>query len=63
LRSRLTEDLPEERSTGRSGLRYLGRGRYRFVWKSPKSYANSCKTLKLDLGDHIAHTAEFRFTK
>jgi hypothetical protein len=59
----VTDDLPAERATGRSGLRSLGRGRYRIVWKSPKSYANSCKTLKLDLGDHVAHTALFRFVK
>ncbi|MCI0438668.1 MAG: hypothetical protein L0177_06000, partial [Chloroflexi bacterium] len=34
-----------------------------FNWKGPKSYAKSCKTLKLDLGEGAKHTALFMFTK
>ena len=40
-----------------------GAGAYQVNWKTPKSYAKSCKTLELDLGDGVARTAAFRFTK
>jgi Tol biopolymer transport system component len=58
----LTEDLIEETSTG-SGLENLGDGYYHYNWKTPTSYARSCKTMRLDLGDGVMHTAEFRFTR
>ena len=44
-----TTDAIEEYTTSNSGLQNLGDGYYRWNWKSPASYANSCKTLKLDL--------------
>ncbi len=59
----VTPDQLEEYASGNSGLQNQGNGNYQFNWKTPKTYAKSCKTLKLDLGDGIDHTAEFRFTK
>jgi hypothetical protein len=58
-----TPNLVEEAATGASGLQNLGHGTYRFVWASPKSYAGSCKQLRVDLGDGVAHTLEFAFTR
>ncbi len=58
-----TQDQIEEYASGNSGLQNLGDGYYQFNWKTPKTYANSCKTLHLDLGEGNDHTAEFRFTK
>lgn len=50
-------------AAGVSGLQNLGNGYYQFNWATPKSYANSCKTLHLALGDGADHTAQFKFTK
>jgi hypothetical protein len=58
-----TVDDIEEYASGSSGLQNLGNGYYQFNWSTPKSYASSCKTLRLDLGDGIARTATFEFTK
>ena len=65
-----TTDLLEEYAAGSSGLQNLGGGYYQFNWKSPTTYANSCKTLHLDLGEGkdangnpITRTALFKFTK
>ena len=46
-----TADELEEYAAGSSGLQNLGDGYYQFNWKTPTNYANSCKTLKLGLGD------------
>jgi hypothetical protein len=60
-----TTDALEEYASGDSGLQNLGDGYYQFNWKTPKTYANSCKTLKLNLGEGAGfeHTALFKFTK
>ncbi|MGH8893749.1 MAG: PxKF domain-containing protein [Actinomycetes bacterium] len=58
-----TQDQLEEFATGASGVQNLGNGNYQINWATPASYASSCKTLRLDQGDGILHTAEFRFTK
>jgi hypothetical protein len=58
-----TADALEEYATGSSGLQNLGNGYYQWNWKSPTSYANSCKTFKLDLGEGSPRTALFQFTK
>ena len=58
-----TLDQIEEYAAGDSGLQNLGNGYYQFNWKTPKSYANSCKTLKLNLGDGVIHEALFHFKK
>ena len=43
------------------GLVNLGRGYYLLTWRTPRSYARSCKTLSLDIGDGVTHDALFRF--
>lgn len=58
-----TPDLLEETSAWASGLQNLGNGYYQLNWGSPKTYAQSCKTLHLDLGEGITHDAFFNFTK
>ncbi|HYJ68973.1 MAG TPA: PxKF domain-containing protein [Nocardioidaceae bacterium] len=55
------EDAIEEVAPGASGLQNLGDGNYQLNWKSPKTYAGTCRTLQLDLGEGLLHTAEFRF--
>jgi hypothetical protein len=52
-------------ASGDSGLQNLGDGYYQFNWKTPKIYANSCKTLRLSLGEGsgFEHTALFKFIK
>jgi CSLREA domain-containing protein len=58
-----TTDAVEEYTRGTSGLQNLGDGYYQYNWATPKNYARSCKTMRLDLGDGVAHTALFQFTK
>ena len=58
-----TLDLLSETATGKSGLQNLGDGYYQFNWKTPKSYANSCRTLHVNLGEGITRTALFRLKK
>ena len=55
------EDAIEEVAPGASGLQNLGDGDYQLNWKSPKTYAGTCRTLQLDLGEGQLRTAEFRF--
>jgi hypothetical protein len=58
-------DQVEEYAAGNSGLLNLGNGYYQFNWKTPKNYANSCKTMLLNLGEGagMEHTAVFHFTR
>ena len=58
-----TPDQPYETANG--GLQNLGDGYYQFDWKTPKTYAKSCKTLTLDLaeGPGMERTALFQFVK
>lgn len=58
-----TVDQIEETAPGGSGLQNLGGGYYQLNWKTPTSYANSCKTMQLDLKDGAPHNALFQFTK
>jgi hypothetical protein len=59
-----TADQIEEYAAGSSGLINKGDGSYQFNWKTPTSYAKSCKTVKLDLGDGSpAKIALFEFKK
>jgi hypothetical protein len=58
-----TVDLVEEAVSGATGLMNLGDGYYQVNWKSPTSYAGSCKTLRLDIGDGVLHEALFQFTR
>jgi uncharacterized membrane protein len=59
----VTPDLIEEYWVGSAGLNNLGGGDYVIGWKTPKSYAASCKTLVLALDDGVEHTAAFVFTR
>lgn len=63
--SGVTPDHAEEHAAGASGLQNLGDGNYQFNWKTPKDYAQSCKTIMLDLGEGpgLEHTAQFEFTR
>ena len=38
-------DSIEEYAAGSSGLQYIGDGYWQFNWKTPKSYANSCRAI------------------
>jgi hypothetical protein len=58
-----TLDQIEEYAAGASGLQNLGAGYYQYNWQAPKSYAQSCKTLRLALGDGRMHEALFQFSK
>ena len=57
-------DQLEEYAAGGSGLQNLGNGYYQLNWKTPSSYARSCKTMTLDLGEGgVTRRASFHFTK
>ncbi len=56
-------DQVEEYASGSSGLQNLGDGYYLFNWKTPSTYAKSCKTMHLDLSEGATRTAPFQFTK
>jgi hypothetical protein len=58
-----TVDQVEEYATGSSGLQNLGNGYYQLNWKSPSTYATSCKELRLNIGEGSPRTANFKFTK
>jgi hypothetical protein len=58
-----TTDEVEEYAAGSSGLQNLGDGYYQFNWKTPTNYANSCKTMNLNLGEGSNRTALFQFRK
>jgi hypothetical protein len=57
-----TTDQVEEYASGSSGLQNLGDGYYQFNWKSPTTYAKSCKTLTVN-GLGVQSQANFQFTK
>jgi CSLREA domain-containing protein len=48
---------------GGPALRNLGDGYYQYTWSTSKSYANTCKTMQLNIGEGTTHDALFRFTK
>jgi hypothetical protein len=63
-----TLDQLEEYAAGSSGLQNQGNGYYQFNWKSPASYANSCKSLSIRMGTNVgdplySDLAYFKFTK
>lgn len=58
-----TDNQVEEYASGNSGLQNLGDGYYQFNWKTPDSYARSCKEMRLDLEEGIYRIALFEFTK
>jgi hypothetical protein len=50
-----------ESAAGASGLQYLGNGNWQFNWKTPKSYAGTCRMMVLTLEDGTQFTAIFHF--
>lgn len=56
-------DVLEQVATpGASELSYdAGTGRYQLVWKTAKSWSNTCRTLVVKLADGSVHRAAFRF--
>jgi len=56
------QDPVDETASGGSGLQNFGDGGYQFNWRTPGAYAGSCRTVRLDLGDDLLRTVEFRFT-
>lgn len=58
----VTTDQVEEYATGQSGLQNFLDGNYQFNWATPKSYAKSCKTIGLDLGEGFTRTNLAWFT-
>jgi hypothetical protein len=51
-----SDDLVEEVAPGGSALQNLGDGYYQLNWKTPTSYAGSCKSLSLNLSEGAART-------
>jgi hypothetical protein len=57
-----SDTLEEVATPGASELTYdAATGRYQLVWKTAKSWANSCRTLAVKLADGSVHKAAFRF--
>jgi hypothetical protein len=60
-------DAIEEYATAASGLQNLGNGYYQLNWKTPTSYAGTCRELRLDIGEGslaapVHHVADFKFS-
>jgi len=59
----------DEYATGNSGLQNLADGIYQLNWNTPKTYAGTCRRLRLDLGERnpdgtrFYRTADFQFTR
>jgi hypothetical protein len=51
----------KESAAGKSGLQYLGNGNWQFNWKTPKSYAGTCRMMVLTPQDGTQFTAVFHF--
>ncbi|HEX6669370.1 MAG TPA: Ig-like domain repeat protein, partial [Gemmatimonadales bacterium] len=52
LQCTVSTDLDQiEEYAGNSGLQNLGDGYYQFNWKTPANYANTCKSIGLNLGE------------
>ncbi|HET6979253.1 MAG TPA: immunoglobulin-like domain-containing protein [Pyrinomonadaceae bacterium] len=55
-------DVEEIETPGSSGLTYdAGSNQYKYVWKTEKSWKNTCRMLTLTLRDGTVHTAKFKF--
>ena len=49
-------------TAGSSSLTYdAAKGRYTYVWKTEKAWANSCRMFQLKLNDGTSHTALFKY--
>jgi hypothetical protein len=59
--SEIGTDVTTESAAGASGLQYMGDGNWQYNWKTPKTYANQCRTMVLKLNDGNTYTADFQF--
>jgi hypothetical protein len=50
-----------ESAAGAPGLQYLGNGNWHYNWKTPKTYAGTCRIMTIKLKDGTEHKAEFKF--
>lgn len=57
-----TPDAVEEYASGSSGLLDLGAGYYQLNWKTPTTYAKSCKTVTVSIGGAVL-VADFSFVR
>ena len=53
-------DIIENYTVG-SGLQWKGDGNWQFNWATPISYKNTCRVVKVTLGDGSVHLADFKF--
>jgi hypothetical protein len=59
-----SDEIEETVSSGGSSLSYdAGSDQYTYVWKTQKTWANSCRRLVLQLNDGSRYTADFRFAR
>jgi predicted extracellular nuclease len=59
-----SDAVEETSSAGNSGLSYdPSTDTYTYVWKTEKSWANTCRQLIVKLSDGTTHYANFRFTR
>ena len=62
LRSAPQDTIETSLTGGEGALTYdEGADLYTYTWKTPKSFANSCRTFVLELSDGTSHVAEFEF--
>lgn len=60
----LVDGIEETVTANASGLSYdANTDQYNYVWKTIKSWANTCRQLVLKLNDGTFHRANFEFTK
>lgn len=60
----LPTDAVEEDAAGDSGLQYIGDGYWQFNWKTPKSYANTCRAMYVTFdSEQTSPVVRFMFKK
>jgi hypothetical protein len=57
-------DSVEEVASGASGLQYSGDGYWQFNWKTPKTYADSCRAMYVEFNSGaLTPVVRFQFKK
>jgi hypothetical protein len=57
------DDVEQTVTAGSSALSFdAASGRYNYVWKTDKSWAGQCRTLKITFVNQTSVVSEFRFT-
>ena len=59
--SGVPSDAIEEYTAGASGLQYNADGTWQFNWRTPKTYAGTCRVFSVNLADGSHMTAKFQF--